>query len=237
MERDLNRFVCVDVHEGDPRTCAPTLRKGPIPELAFDEDKRWQTGQVLLISFLDGEPALWSRVEKHAREWTRHANLRFDFGGHAHPDIRISFRTTGYSSLLGTDAARQRAAEPTMSLGGFTASADEDELRRVVLHEFGHALGCIHEHQSPSARIPWDEDAVYRYYRDHHGWPREQVKHNVIDRYASSLLRFSERHDPLSIMQYPVPRELTGGQLEIGWNSALSVEDKRFIALMYPGRP
>jgi serralysin len=35
-------------------------------------------------------------------------------------------------------------------------------------------------------------------------------------------------------MQYPVPRQLTIGDFEIGWNNDLSSGDKTFAARMYP---
>jgi hypothetical protein len=108
-------------------------------------------------------------------------------------------------------------------------------LRRTVLHEFGHALGCIHEQASPAAAIPWDEPKVYEFYRRWQGWSDETIRHNVLRRYSADQVRFTH-HDPDSIMQYPVPAALTGGRLEIGWNTDLSEGDKSFIARMYPER-
>ncbi len=47
-------------------------------------------------------------------------------------------------------------------MGWLEPDTPNDEYRRVVLHEFGHALGGIHEHQSPaSGVIPWDKPKVY----------------------------------------------------------------------------
>lgn len=31
----------------------------------------------------------------------------------------------------------------------------------MVVDEFGHALGILHEHQNPNVNINWDEEAVY----------------------------------------------------------------------------
>ena len=48
-----------------------------------------------------------------------------------------------------------------MNYGWFDSETTDDEYRRVVLHEFGHALGLAHEHQSPGVAIPWNEQKVY----------------------------------------------------------------------------
>jgi hypothetical protein len=121
-----------------------------------------------------------------------------------------------------------------MIFGGFTNDMNPLELGRVVIHEFGHALGCVHEQASPPASIPWDKAKVYAWYKSRIGWDKATVDHNVLKRYGKSEVVFTEQHDPESIMQYPVPNELTVGDYEIGWNTELSETDQVFIAKMYP---
>ena len=58
---------------------------------------------------------------------------------------------------------------------------DHDEKRRVVLHEFGHALGFAHEHQNKNAPIQWNEQGVLDYYADKLGWDSEDTKHNILN--------------------------------------------------------
>ncbi|MCB0059260.1 MAG: hypothetical protein KDE45_19610, partial [Caldilineaceae bacterium] len=100
------------------------------------------------------------------------------------------------------------------------------------LHEFGHALGLLHEHLSPVADIPWDEEKVIAYYRRTNGWNETYIRSNVLAIPPSD--KFTD-FDTLSIMLYPVPRELTKGGYEIPWqNSELSETDKKFIAEIYP---
>jgi hypothetical protein len=203
-------------------------------ELAMAWRKNWQPGQLLRIRFLDGDAALRARVEGISRQWLGFANLAFTFGNHADAEVRISFAGDGYWSMIGTDALRVTdPRRPTMQLGGFHADADEVELRRTVLHEFGHALGCVHEQASPAASIPWDAEKVYEFYHRWHGWGRAQTLQNVLHRYNVQEVYFTH-HDPTSIMQYPVRSELTTGDFEIGWNTELSLGDKSFIARMYP---
>jgi len=119
-----------------------------------------------------------------------------------------------------------------MNLGWLTAETPEIEYRRVVLHEFGHALGLLHEHLSPTADIPWDEAKVISYYQRTNGWKEEYIRSNVLAIPASDRYTEFDKH---SIMLYPVPRELTKNGYEIPWsNSELSATDRKFIAEIYP---
>jgi hypothetical protein len=231
--------ICVDEYPGD-RGFDPEELPDPVDlraasrhELALAKYKLWQVGQELRIRFLDGTPALHERVKALANTWLDYANLRFTFGNFADAEIRITFQGNGYRSLIGTDTLLRSEPQPTMILGGFTQDADEELLRRVVLHEFGHALGCVHEQANPTIDIPWDTDKVYAYYWTFHGWNQEMVDRNVLMRYQKSEVHYTQ-HDPKSIMQYPVNNEHTLGDFEIGWNTTLSDTDKIFIGRMYP---
>ena len=230
--------LCVDAYVNDePFDPAMLPRQtdlhAPPEELAMAWRRQWQPGQELRIRFLDGEPALHLRVRAHAETWLQYANLGFAFGNHADPEIRVSFSGRGYWSLVGTDAMRGDRKAPTMQLGGFTAAAGDLELRRTVLHEFGHAIGCIHEQASPAAAIPWNESRVYEFYREWQRWDDDTIYRNVLQRYSAAETLYSN-FDPASIMQYPVPAHLTRNGYEIGWNTELSAGDKSFIARMYP---
>jgi hypothetical protein len=209
------------------------LRSASPNELALAWQKQWQAGQEIRIRFLDGDSRLHARVEAHARQWLDHANLLFNFGNHSSAEVRISFKGHGFWSLVGTDAMQRPDPIPTMQLGGLTADSNETTLRRAVLHEFGHTIGCVHEQASPAIAIPWDEEKVYAYYWRMQRWDRETTYNNVLYRYSPAMARFTD-HDPRSIMQYPVLKELTVGGFEIGWNTELSDLDRSFIAKMYP---
>ena len=75
--------------------------------------------------------------------------------------IRISFKYTGSWSTIGIDALDVPANQPTMNYGWLTADTEDAEYSRVVIHEFGHTLGLIHEHQHPEGGIPYDLEKVY----------------------------------------------------------------------------
>lgn len=200
--------------------------------LALITGKKWRNGRTLRVSFLDGAPEVQARVEQYAHQWSDYANIKFDFSSDPDAEIRISFELEGSWSYLGTDALTVPQDEPTMNYGWLTPDSPDEEYSRVVIHEFGHALGCIHEHQNPAAGIPWDKEAVYRYYA-RFGWSRQQVDHNLFRRYSADITQFSE-FDPNSIMLYSIPNELTIGDFEIGWNTKLSATDKAFIGTIYP---
>ena len=122
-----------------------------------------------------------------------------------------------------------------MNFGWLTDRTPEYEVRRTVLHEFGHALGLLHEHQNPAGGIPWDEAVVYDHYRKTQGWDRRTTYNNVISTANRNDTQYSV-HDRASIMHYPVDGRLTKGRYEVGMNNELSSIDRLYIARMYPGR-
>jgi len=204
--------------------------------LAVDIERKWLTGKVLRIRFLEGHPIVQQRVMETAKEWTQYANLTFDFGDHSKADIRITFKS-GYScSYVGTDATLldlYEAQESSMNFGWLEPDSPQEIYSAVVLHEFGHAIGCIHEHQTPTAGIKWNKPVVYKYFRDAMGWDKAMVDHNVFYVYAKDVTQHST-FDPTSIMAYPIQKAFTLDGYEVPWNSKLSEMDKSFIASKYP---
>jgi hypothetical protein len=146
--------------------------------------------------------------------------------------IRISFKGVGHWSYVGKNCLRIREKYPTtnIQLGRFDTKSEYD---RVVYHEFFHALGFEHEHQHQDANIPWNKAAVYRYYKATQGWSKSQIDFQVLDRKLVPNL-FTNGVDKYSIMMYPVPRELTFGGYEIGWNKKLTKMDIELLNKAYP---
>jgi hypothetical protein len=203
------------------------------PRMAIVTQALWAPGTTLRVRFLDGPAVVKKKVEQVAHGWEEFANIGLEFGDNADAEIRISFELEGSWSNLGTVALQIPSAEPTMNFGWLTEDSDDTEYSRVVLHEFGHALGCIHEHQSPDVHIPWDKEAVYAYYA-RQGWSRSQVDSNLFRAYSPEGMQYS-RFDRESIMLYAVDEALTVGHWSVGWNTALSEQDKTFIRSQYPG--
>ncbi|MEM7676687.1 MAG: M12 family metallopeptidase, partial [Myxococcota bacterium] len=215
-------LICIDDYPDGEAFSAYILpfpliyKRLPKEELALDIDKKWKQRQ-LRIQFLDGSDALRRRVKAHALEWTKYANIEFVFEDYPDAEIRVSFKGKGCRSMLGTDALKRPSPLPTMQLGQFHENMDDTRMRAIVLHEFGHVLACVHEHASPTFNIPWDKEKVYAYYKERAGWSKELVDLNVLNRYTFHEVEASARHDPDSIMQYPIDQSLTVGNFEIDW--------------------
>jgi len=117
-------------------------------------------------------------------------------------------------------------------------AAPEAPIRATILHEFGHALGMMHEHQSPNANcdaeIDWD--AAYRVGAGI-GWDKAQVDRNFRQLVNSTELNATEV-DRKSIMHYSLPPVLFKRGKEsacfVAENQELSEQDRKFIASVYP---
>lgn len=204
----------------------------PPARMALLAGKRWAPGRTLRVAFMHGDPYVISKVIQFASEWMNYANIRFEFVNQWPADIRIAFLPGGSYSYIGTDNLQIPGNQHTMNFGWFTPQTSDDEFRRTTVHEFGHALGCIHEHQHPQSPILWNKPVVYEYYA-RMGWPPQQVDQNVFYRYSAQVTNHSA-FDRDSIMLYPVPKEHTVDGFTVGWNSQLSAMDKQFIGAIYP---
>lgn len=204
---------------------------------ALLREYQWPNGSVITCRFIGGDKALRARVEAIAKEWTgpNMANLELRFVQSGNADIRIAFEAgRGSWSYLGTYCHHVSKTEPTMNFGWLTPSSSEVEIRRVVLHEFGHALGLIHEHQNPKRPIKWDKPAVRK---DLSGppnnWDNATIENNMFKKYDLSELTATSL-DPSSIMLYPVPKRWTTDGFSVGMNSQLSATDRELIRKAYP---
>jgi hypothetical protein len=150
-------------------------------------------------------------------------------------DIRVAFQQgNGSWSYLGTVCRQISVDQPTMNYGWLTPDSTDDELRRVVLHEFGHALGLIHEHQSPNRPISWSRAAVIAELSDPpNNWDLETIEHDIFLRYDPEALQ-STPVDPGSIMMYPIPASWTTDGFFTDLNRKLSDTDRQFIRDAYP---
>jgi serralysin len=206
-------------------------------QLGVVRAKMWPNGQVLRCRFLDGEPSVHERVIANAKQWEAFANVTLEFGDSPDAEIRISFSEPGSWSAVGTDALIRSffpRNQPTMNYGWLTPDSTDAEVERVVVHEFGHALGCIHEHQQPAADLKWNREEVYRVFSGSPNfWTRAQIDHNIFNRYDSEQVNHTQ-FDGASIMLYGFPGRLFTDGVGTQSNTKLSEQDKSFIAVVYP---
>lgn len=224
--------MCVAVEPRGRDRMSHKDRRILAPTLAVRSKLLWRSGQTLRVAFWDGQPALHQRVAQVALEWTQHANINLDFIAGQRGDIRVTFRPGDSSSAIGTEAKEARyRGKPSMNFGWLDPQVSDKELRRVVLHEFGHALGCIHEHQNPQAGIQWNRKAVYAHFGDR--MTRPEIDANILAPAPASSTN-SSAYDPHSIMIYAIPAGLTKDGYAVEWNHDLSSIDRQFMAERYP---
>lgn len=226
--------------EPDDKWCFAWLATPPkgVQERAGLVEKAKWARTTLTVSFLDGDQVVQKKVMAQAKKWTTAAggpaNLTFDFRKDQPTDIRISFKYAGSWSVIGNTAETIPPDQPTMNFGWLTPDTDDLEYRRVVLHEFGHAIGLIHEHQNPDGGIVWNQPQVIA---DLSGppnkWSIPVISHNMFEPYDANETNFTKT-DAKSIMMYPIPKKWTLNGFSAGLNTDLSDTDREFASRQYP---
>jgi hypothetical protein len=147
----------------------------------------WNPGTTITVAFNGGTPRLHALIERIASVWSQYGNVKFDFGRDASgnyrtwnptdldykADVRVGFLPGGFWSAVGRDGTNPDINQPgneTLNLEGFDRSLPF-EFAGIIRHEFGHALGLEHEHQSPvtACDFRWDDDPGYVRTTDKYG--------------------------------------------------------------------
>jgi hypothetical protein len=241
----------------------------------------WSGEDTLYVAFNGGSRQVRELIARLATSWTDGTGLALDFwqdAGRATfrewspsdkeyaAHIRIAFDTTGYWSYYGIDAVDARVAGPghaSMNLEGFSERLPFD-WQATTLHEFGHALGFAHEHQSPLSvceqEFRWADDPGYVRTKDTRGvyvsdtngrrpglytylggapndWKPNEVDYNLRTFAFSDELRASE-FDSRSVMKYFFDASMfsngSASRCYSQRNDRLSTGDRRAITTEYP---
>lgn len=196
--------------------------------------KYWgPTPRRLTVSFMESTPAnLRARIISHMNAWTRTGCISFvETLGTG--QVRISRGPGGYYSYLGTDILHIPKNRQTMNLQGFTMNTPESEYKRVVRHETGHTLGCVHEHMRKELVARVDPQKAYDYFLRTQGWDKATVDAQVLTPLDDKSL-MSTPPDQTSIMCYQLPASITRDGRPILGGVDINQTDYAFIGKIYP---
>ncbi|MFJ3617246.1 M12 family metallopeptidase [Streptomyces iakyrus] len=237
---------------------APGLASERLSALASGR-RMWVNGTVLHYWFFDGDSGAsvipvpgrgmtrrvsWAGAEEQRdvvraafREW-QDLGIGITFtevGDRSEAELRIGFQAgDGSWSRVGREALPAGGRERTMNFGwDLTASGGSG----TALHQIGHALGLLHEHQSPFAGIHWDDEAVYAELAGPpHHWSRERTHYNILRKLGPD--EADGVWDPQSVMGFAFPpglilepEQYRGGLHPPG---TLSAADKESVLRWYP---
>ena len=181
-------------------------------DACFIADKRWPQAARAAQSNVLWAAEMWSNVG---------AAIGIDLGTTDKPRIcehktmalfpvRIMFNDQHINgSLVGSEAKKKQPLRGggTMSLAIETARSPAAEERGRILHEFGHALGLIHEFQRPEPAGCADSfqmDQAIEYFRSENRWDETETRRQL-EPLSSGRSADSGVLDRKSIMMYALP--------------------------------
>lgn len=210
----------------------------------FQTSAAWNSGMgqpaTIRVCFLDNErvAGMREKVKTYARLWSKACGVTFQFDApQSASDIRIKFNAPGFRSYVGTES---RTFEDSMWLG-FTGGEKERDVQRLVLHEFGHAIGLCHEHQHPESGIEWNLPVAIARLAPGlpAGTPEPEIRKQLELGPPNGRKFKIEPFDADSIMLYRLSPDMVRGHFDPAWNKdnfELSAGDKKIARMIYgPG--
>lgn len=233
----------------------------------YANDRRWEAGRVLRVCMFDGNKSVARLIKDVASEWNQYSGVKLNFGpspsgfncldNGGFYEVKVHFGQQGFWSLVGKDSVNiAEPVAPSMNLQRFNLKYSERKVspdgvmaaasaqdKAVILHEFGHALGLLHEHQNPNLNcqneIKWNGPGnVYDYYgKPPNEWSEEEVKRNLGFIALSDPDFVAGPKDSHSIMMYSLPPQIMknpNGPCVVPSPLKLSELDKQTVAKIYP---
>ena len=212
----------------------------------------WPANSELQLCFWDGDDELRKLFVDVIQRWLPGTSIQVDYGPAPRyrdcsptspSDIRVAFKLGGNWSFVGTESLTYNRTSASLNIGdaamGSLADLDRAALEGVMLHEFGHALGLQHEHQSPEAHCneEFDYPKIYQYAAAVWGWSKEKVDKNM-KALAAGPRWLTTPYDPHSVMHYYFKdwmfKQGSAATCFVGHNQVLSATDKELIRRVYP---
>ncbi|KAH7120398.1 hypothetical protein B0J13DRAFT_612766 [Dactylonectria estremocensis] len=192
----------------------------------------WRNDRMLRVKSLNSSEEIESKIRLYANLWTEYANMNFGFVGSGDAKICINIGSSNASnSLSGTNNLnRKDQSTPTMNFSWLKNTSMDPEFCSVIFHEFGHAVGLVHEHQSPGVEINWNKRVVYEYHRQIDHWDKNTVDANLFIQ-CSWFSTSSTTFVPLSIMVYEPLKQLILDGFSIGQKPSFLIPISPSLAL------
>lgn len=206
-------------------------------KIAVATSKFWGAGGVhKTVGFMGSisEP-LARKILIHMNAWAKFCNCSFVPASVSTADLRVSFKNEGYYSYLGTDNDHIPRNQNTMNLQGFNVdNVPDSEYYRVVRHETGHYLGCVHEHMRREIVQKLDRTKAIKYFEQTQGWTQQEVMEQVLTPLDEDSLMHSPHAEIDSIMCYGLPGSITIDGVAIPGGLDITPDDGAFMGKIYP---
>lgn len=135
-------------------------------------------------------------------------------------NIRVTFNTDQFKSVIGSDASDIPKSEPTLWIGNVTN-------RGAVIHQFCHALGMIHE-----IDLPQDFNVIRgvmrQYMKKVYNYSPTQINYGILPSF-NRITTNNIEYDQDSVMNYAFANYSNNQNKTVPYKTKLSVADISFL--------